>query len=247
MKTRKYETVVIARPEFDQTQIKDLVARLKERVERNQGQVLEVVDWGVRKLAYPIRLRGEKFFYGYYFLLVYSGNFQGINEMEGYMKLIDDVVRFQTVRISDTVEKVELAEPVWREQNVPELKVREEGEGLETVEPSRQRKLSREEMYRPKVADKVVSAEAGAEKAAEGAAGTEVPAEAAPAVEAAPAEAVAAPAEAVAAPAEAVAAPAEAVTAPAEAVTAPAEAVAVPAAPVAPAADKQETEEGKNG
>ena len=189
MKTRKYETVVIARPEFNQDQIKDLAARLKERIERNQGQLLEVVDWGVRKLAYPIRLRGEKFYYGYYFLLIYSGNGAGINEMESYMKLIDEVVRFQTVRIADTAEKVELAEPVWREQVVPELKVREEGEGLETVEPSRQRKLSREEMYRPRVAEKPAGAEAG-----EGAAAAEAAAAAEPA--AAEAEATPAPTEA---------------------------------------------------
>jgi len=189
LKTRKYETVVIARPEFNQDQIKDLAARLKERIERNQGQLLEVVDWGVRKLAYPIRLRGEKFYYGYYFLLIYSGNGAGINEMESYMKLIDEVVRFQTVRIADTAEKVELAEPVWREQVVPELKVREEGEGLETVEPSRQRKLSREEMYRPRVAEKPAGAEAG-----EGAAAAEAAAAAEPA--AAEAEATPAPTEA---------------------------------------------------
>jgi len=189
LKTRKYETVVIARPEFNQDQIKDLAARLKERIERNQGQLLEVVDWGVRKLAYPIRLRGEKFYYGYYFLLIFSGNGAGINELESYMKLIDEVVRFQTVRIADTAEKVELAEPVWREQVVPELKVREEGEGLETVEPSRQRKLSREEMYRPRVAEKPAGAEAG-----EGAAAAEAAAAAEPA--AAEAEATPAPTEA---------------------------------------------------
>jgi len=167
LKLRKYETLVIARPEFEKDRIKDLVSRLKERIERNGGQLLEVSDWGVRRLCYPIRLRGEKFFYGYYFLMTFLGNLKGINEIENYMKLIDDTIRFQTVRLSDTAEKIELAEPIWREQIVPEVKLREDGEGMEVVEPSRERKISREEMYKPKLLEKPVSEERHKEEAKE--------------------------------------------------------------------------------
>lgn len=166
MKTRKYETMIIARPEFEKDQIKELVSRLKERIERNGGQLQEVVDWGVRRLAYPIRVRGAKFFYGNYFLLVYAGDGKSINELESYMKLIDEVVRFQTVMVSEEVEKVEIAEPVWREQLVAELRGREDEEGIELIEPSRQRKLSKEEMYRSKPVEKVAE-ESAAEKPAE--------------------------------------------------------------------------------
>lgn len=155
MRIRKYETMVIARPEFEKDQIKDLVSRLKDRIERNEGQLQEVVDWGLRRLAYPIRVRGNRFFYGTYFLLIYVGNLKTINELEAYMKLMDDVIRFQTVKISDIGEMIDLPELPWKEQMVPEVRLREDGEGLEAVEPSRQRKLSREEMYRAKPMEKV--------------------------------------------------------------------------------------------
>ena len=159
MKTRKYETLLIARPEFEKDQIKDLVKRLDERIVRNQGKLMEVVDWGLRRLAYPIRLRGEKFFYGRYILLVYAGNGKVVKEMEDYMKLIDDTFRFNSYMISDEVAPLEQAEPIWREEVIPEIRLRDDGEGLEVVEPSRQRKLSKEEMYRPRVAEKVVKEE----------------------------------------------------------------------------------------
>jgi len=211
LKTRKYETIFIARPEYEKEQLEGLVQRLSDRIERGQGKLMEVSDWGLRRLAYPIRIRGEKFFYGRYLLLIYSGTGQTVKELEDHMKLIDDTFRFNSYLVSEEVAAIEQPEPVWREEVVPEIKLRDDGEGLEVVEPSRLRKLSKEEMYRPRAAEKMVKEEAGAAAPAEG--------EQVPAAEAAPA-------------ATPVPAPAE--TAPAE--TAPAEGEQVPAAEAAPAA-----------
>lgn len=188
---------MIARPEFEKDQIKDLVKRLEERITRNQGKLMEVVDWGLRRLAYPIRLRGEKFFYGRYILLIYAGNGKAIKEMEDYMKLIDDTFRFNSYMISEEFAPLEQAEPVWREEVIPEIRLRDDGEGLEVVESSRQRKLSREEMYRPRVAEKA----AKPEEAAAEASAAEAPEAPAPAAEAA-APAAEAPVEEPAAAAE---------------------------------------------
>jgi small subunit ribosomal protein S6 len=168
LKTRKYETLLIARPEFEKEQLKELVQRLQERIERHQGKLMEVSDWGLRKLAYPIRLRGEKFYYGRYLLLTYAGNGKVVKELEDYMKLIDDTFRFNSYMVSEEVPLFEQSEPVWREDVVPEIKPRDDGEGLEVVEPSKQRKLTRQEMYRPRMAEKPGAKEEGAEpKAAE--------------------------------------------------------------------------------
>lgn len=158
---------------------------------------MEVVDWGLRRLAYSIRLRGEKFFYGRYLLLVYAGNGKVVKELEDYMKLIDDTFRFNSYVVSEEAPALEQAEPIWREEVIPEVRLRDDGEGLEVVEPSRQRKLSKEEMYRPKIAQKApeegvptATAVPGAEApAAEG------DAPAAPAAPAAAAEPVAEKAE----------------------------------------------------
>lgn len=199
MKTRKYETIFIARPEYEKEQLEGLVQRLSDRIERGQGKLMEVSDWGLRRLAYPIRIRGEKFFYGRYLLLIYSGTGQTVKELEDHMKLIDDTFRFNSYLISEEVAAIEQPEPVWREEVVPEIKLRDDGEGLEVVEPSRLRKLSKEEMYRPRAAEKMVKEEAGAAAPAEAAPAETAPAEGeqVPAAEAAPAAApVPAPAEA---------------------------------------------------
>lgn len=188
MKTRKYETLLIARPEFEKEQIEDLVKRLSERIERNQGKLLEVSDWGLRKLAYPIRLRGEKFFYGRYLLLVYGGTGRAVKELEDYMKLIDDTFRFNSYVVSEEAPTMDQAEPVWREEVVPELRLRDDGEGLEVIEPSKQRKLSKEDLYRPKAAEKPAVVEAGETpaKAAAEAQSAAIPGQAAPSETSAP-------------------------------------------------------------
>jgi small subunit ribosomal protein S6 len=192
LKNRKYETLLCARPEYEKDQLKELVTRLSERIERNQGKLVEVVDWGLRKLAYPIRLRGEKFFYGRYLLLVYAGNGKVVKELEDYMKLIEDTFRFNTYVVSEEVPALEQAEPIWREEVIPEVRLRDDGEGLEVIEASRTRKLSKDEMYRPKLAQKAPEEGVPAAPAAPGA---EAPAAegVAPAAPAAP-EAPAAPA-----------------------------------------------------
>ena len=208
MNTRNYETVVIARPEFEKEQIKDLVKRLSERIERNQGKLMEVVDWGLRKLAYPIRLRGEKFFYGRYVALVYSGTGKVVKELEDYMKLIDDTFRFSSFMTSEEVTPMEQPEPVWREEVVPEVKLRDDGEGLEVMEPSRLRKLSKDEMYRPRLVEKAPE-EISGEAAASPEAAPSAPAPVAEAAASAPADAQS-PGEAAPAPVAEAAAPAPA-------------------------------------
>lgn len=165
MKNGKYETLLIARPDLEKEQIKELVKRLKERIERREGKLFQVDDWGLRKLAYPIRSRGEKFYYGNYLLLSYLGNGGTVKELEDYLKLIDETFRFQTEQVgrgeitallprNEEGEEMELKEPIWREVVVPEIKLREDGEGLEVVEPSRDRKLSREQLYRSRITEK---------------------------------------------------------------------------------------------
>jgi len=154
LKLRKYETLIIARPELNPDQIKELVSRLEQKIADNGGKLIEVSDWGLRKLAYPIRIRGEKFFYGHYFLLVYAGNGQVIKELEDYMKLIDETFRFQTVKLADKVEALE-EEVIWREELVPEVRLREDGEGLEVVEPPRERRIPKEQMVQISTAPKL--------------------------------------------------------------------------------------------
>ena len=64
---RKYETVYIFRPDLSEDQAKASLEKIKERIESLGGKPVSVNEWGVRKLSYIIKYRGERFQRGRYY------------------------------------------------------------------------------------------------------------------------------------------------------------------------------------
>ena len=95
MLVRTYETIVITRPDFEQEVVDKLHARLLGVIEQDGGVELELVDWGKRRLAYPIenQRKGNYFYYGYVAAPA------SIAEIHRLLRLSADVLRFQTVVI----------------------------------------------------------------------------------------------------------------------------------------------------
>ena len=51
---RNYETLLLLSPELGEENRKELIDGLLAIIEREQGKLVEVDDWGVRTLAYPV-------------------------------------------------------------------------------------------------------------------------------------------------------------------------------------------------
>ena len=116
MLVRTYETIIITRPEFDQEAVDKLHARVLGAIEQDGGVELELVDWGKRRLAYPIenQRKGNYFYYGYIAAPA------SIVEMHRLLRISSDVLRFQTVVISKLVplESLDLDEERQRVQSL---------------------------------------------------------------------------------------------------------------------------------
>ncbi|MEM8607910.1 MAG: 30S ribosomal protein S6 [Myxococcota bacterium] len=221
---RQYETIYILRPDVDNDTAEKVIGRAQDVIKRQGGTLTKLDNWGKRRLAYPIQKSNR----GIFVYLKYVGFGDLVAELERNLRLLDEVVRFQTVLLEEDIDPATVeVDP----EEVQYLHVEEEDEP-EDLETERARSLGmlprapREEAPRdgqPPAAGQGAPAAAGGEGAPE----------------AAPAEAAAAPAAAAAAPAEAAAAPAAAAAAPAEAAAAPAEAATAPEAPEAaePATD----------
>lgn len=99
MLVRTYETIIITRPDFDQEAVDKLHAKLLAVIEQDGGTELELVDWGKRRLAYPIdnQRKGNYFYYGYVAAPA------SITEMHRLARISSDVLRFQTVVTSQLV------------------------------------------------------------------------------------------------------------------------------------------------
>jgi small subunit ribosomal protein S6 len=110
---RNYEMIFIAQPELGEEEIKGVTDKVREIIGSMNGDCRRLEDWGVRKLAYPVKkcLRGR------YFFTTFAGSAPLIAELERRLRLDDKVLRYQSVRL----EKVaEVAPPVAEEPVVAE-------------------------------------------------------------------------------------------------------------------------------
>jgi small subunit ribosomal protein S6 len=103
---RNYELVFIVHPEVDDEGLATVIETVKGLVERNNGQVTQVNQWGLRRLAYPIKKQWE----GQYVLMHIDMSPDGVAELERSLGLAEQVIRHLVVRL-DEVEAPAAEEP----------------------------------------------------------------------------------------------------------------------------------------
>ncbi|HTE54868.1 MAG TPA: 30S ribosomal protein S6 [Kofleriaceae bacterium] len=90
---REYETIYILRPDTQNDRVADVNQRVRGIIESQGGVVLNVDNWGKRKLAYEIK----KELKGIYLFWSYLGSPQVVTEFERNMRMLDPVIRYMTV------------------------------------------------------------------------------------------------------------------------------------------------------
>ncbi len=97
---REYETIYILRPNTSNDQVGDVNGRVREIIESRGGKVVNVDNWGKRRLAYEIK----KELRGIYLYWQYLGSPDIVTEFERNMRMIDSVIRYMTVKIDSNVD-----------------------------------------------------------------------------------------------------------------------------------------------
>jgi small subunit ribosomal protein S6 len=92
---RRYETICIIKADIGEAEIKAIVTKSSELIVRESGTVNVVDEWGRRRLAYPIQKKND----GYYVLFDYNSEPAASKELERSLKINEDVVRQQTVKL----------------------------------------------------------------------------------------------------------------------------------------------------
>ncbi|MBC7962753.1 MAG: 30S ribosomal protein S6 [Steroidobacteraceae bacterium] len=117
---RKYETIFILQPELSEDDIKSVTTKAQDVISSYKGECFRMDDWGIRKLAYPIKKCAR----GRYYYVRFDGDSALIAELERRLRLDEKVLRYQSVNITDLPERA-----------VPEKKaVTPEAEAIENVE-----------------------------------------------------------------------------------------------------------------
>jgi small subunit ribosomal protein S6 len=98
-RAREYETIFILRSDVDPDTAERVATRINEIIERESGKLLKVENWGRRKLAYQINRHKR----GVYTYVKYLGGGSLVKELERNLRLLDSVIRHQTVLLRTDV------------------------------------------------------------------------------------------------------------------------------------------------
>ncbi len=100
---RIYEELFIVKPDAPEEEIDAFIEQMRGVVTNAGGTVDKVEKWGKRKLAYRV----EKFREGAYVLFQFSAPAETVKEFERRLRVADLVIKFLTVRIDETLKRLE--------------------------------------------------------------------------------------------------------------------------------------------
>jgi small subunit ribosomal protein S6 len=144
MLVRLYETLFITRVDSEAEAVEKLHQRLQKALETIGGAEIKLADWGKRKLAYEIA-KNKK---GNYWYFGYIANPQFVKELERQLRISNDVIRYQTVCLSNLsqLSDFDLENEKKRVEGLtPEREEDEEDQYLRRAEERKLRRLDDED------------------------------------------------------------------------------------------------------
>ena len=92
---KQYETVFIATPVLSEEQMKETVKKYTDFLTNRGAEIVYTNNWGMRKLAYPIKKKSS----GFYYLIEFKAEGSVIADLEVAYKRDERLLRFLTVSL----------------------------------------------------------------------------------------------------------------------------------------------------
>jgi len=124
---RRYETIFITDPDLQENERDALTKRLDELISQQNGTLLQVDDWGQKRLAYEIKKRQR----GHYIRLDYCGTGPLVDEMERLFRIDDKILKYMTVLLEKSVDIEAAKEEIAREEAEKERALKERAESIQ--------------------------------------------------------------------------------------------------------------------
>src|SRR5712691_13298789 len=100
---RIYEELFIVKPDATEEEVDQFIEQMKSVVTTAGGTVDKVDKWGKRRLAYRV----DKYREGTYVLFQFTSEPTAVRELERRLRVSDVVLKFLTVRIDQTLKRLE--------------------------------------------------------------------------------------------------------------------------------------------
>ncbi|HVN71962.1 MAG TPA: 30S ribosomal protein S6 [Desulfomonilia bacterium] len=109
-----YEIMFILNPDIGEDEREKLTSRLKSTISKNKGEIIRFDDMGIKSLTYKIKKKSR----GQYFLIYLDGPGSMIAEIERFLRIDENVIRFVIVKLDKHVTRQDL-EPKVEPQPEP--------------------------------------------------------------------------------------------------------------------------------
>ena len=90
-----HEHTIIAKQSHSKNQIEDLKTKYSKIIEKNEGEIVKIDDWGLLNLSYKINNNKK----GSYIHFKLKGNGLTVSELEKNEKIDKNLLRFLTVKV----------------------------------------------------------------------------------------------------------------------------------------------------
>lgn len=91
----KYELCVVLNSQLDDEKRNAELEKIKGYISRFGGQVIEPIEeWGKKRLAYEINHMKD----AYYYFIQFTGTPNTPNEVESFVRIMENVIRFLVVK-----------------------------------------------------------------------------------------------------------------------------------------------------
>jgi len=114
-----YEMMFIQNPDLGEEDQEKLLTRLKNTIGKNGGGIIRIDDMGTRGLTYRIQKKPR----GHYFLMYLEGPGSMIHEIERFLRIDENIMRFVIVKLDRHISRADLepkveakAEPIPENQ-----------------------------------------------------------------------------------------------------------------------------------
>ena len=90
----KYELAVVLSAKLEDDERAAALEKVKGYITRFGGNIVDVDEWGKKRLAYEIQKSKE----GFYYFIHFEGGANCPNEVEAHIRIMEPVVRYLCVR-----------------------------------------------------------------------------------------------------------------------------------------------------
>jgi len=97
---KEYEVIVLLNPDIGDEGLNKAAQRFKSIIDTQGGKLMQVNNWGKKKLAYLI----DKLSQSIYLHIIYAGEPKVLVELERNLRIMDEVVRYLSIVVKDEVD-----------------------------------------------------------------------------------------------------------------------------------------------